>query len=196
MERYEKLPVYQQAPAYHMESPQSRTIIAVTTRFALEARDALLDAVDQLWVHSATWGLALWEQLLGIPVDESRSDDSRRSVIITRMMGMGTCDRAMIRNIAKAITGYASRVTEHFSDYTFSIQFVGAPPGFVDIDRAGLIAAVEEVKPAHLRFVIQGITWADLEFLGYTWARIHQEEMTWRDLAQKVMLHPETSDGN
>ncbi len=189
MAGYADLPVWEQVPAYHMDSVQSRSILETTTGFSLAARAAILDVVDQLWVGSATWGLTLWEELLGIQTDETRSDGDRRAAILAKMLGAGTCNADMVSAIAKAITGYDSVVTEHFGDYTFSIRFCGESPGFARIDRAALETAVGEVKPAHLKFIIENIRWQDLKTLGYTWGRLKDEGTTWNDLAVKVMIH-------
>ena len=53
-----------------------------------------------------------------------------------------------------------------------------------------IIAAVEEVKPAHLQFVILGITWRDFHTMGMRWMDLHQMQATWSDIHNKVMIQP------
>ncbi len=51
----------------------------------------------------------------------------------------------------------------------FSLSFWGEKNQLATIDVAELKTVVEQIKPAHLRFVISGITWADLESVNMTW---------------------------
>lgn len=188
---YQDLPVWERVPDYHLLSPQSRAIIEGTVRAALEARGAVLDTSDQLWVSTATWGLPMWEELLAITPESGASDEARRRAITAKMRGAGTCNQEMVSNVCQAITGYRCLVLEHPESYTFSLVLVGDTPGFVDVPTQDIIDAVEPIKPAHLQFIIEGITWRDLEAMGYTWAKIHAEALTWYDLENKVMVQKE-----
>ena len=111
------------------------------------ARDGLM---DQLNVHSATWGLSYWEEALGLETDLSRPYDYRRSRIISKLRGRGTTTVALIQNVAESFTNGQVAVIEHPADYRFEIKFVGTigiPPNM-----DGLTAAIEEIKPAHLDY--------------------------------------------
>ena len=185
---YADLPVWERAPDYHLLSPQSRAILESTVRAALEARGAVLDASDQLWVSTATWGLPLWEELLAIIPEPGADLAARRRAVTAKMRGAGTC---MVSNVCQAITGFRCLVIEHPESYTFSLVLVGDTPGFVDVPTGDIIDAVEPIKPAHLQFIIEGITWRDLEVMGYTWAKIHAEQLRWYDIENKVMVQKE-----
>lgn len=188
---YQDLPVWERVPDYHLLSPQSRAILESTVRAALEARGAVLDTSGQLWVSTATWGLPLWEELLAINPEPGAGDEARRRAITAKMRGAGTCNQEMVSNVCEAITGFRCLVLEHPESYTFSLVLVGDTPGFVDVPTQDIIDAVEPIKPAHLQFIIEGITWRDLEAMGYTWAKIHAEALTWYDLENKVMVQKE-----
>ena len=185
---YRELPVYEQVPGYHLLSPESAAIMETLTNCALQARSDILDTADQFWVHRSTWGLDLWEALVAIPTDYTQSIEDRRAAVVAKLRGSGTCNAAMISNVAQAITGYEAVVVENVAEYSFSLIFVGDKPGFMNVDLQRIIDAVEEVKPAHLKFIIRGITWKDLEAVGYTWAMLHAEGLTWRDLETKIMV--------
>ena len=43
------------------------------------------DCFNQLFVESATWGLDLWEQFLGLPIDKNNDYKTRRAKILSRM---------------------------------------------------------------------------------------------------------------
>lgn len=65
------LPKREQVPAYHYISEQSRALIDMLEGASLEAKAALEDVMAQFFVDTATWGLALWEQQVGIETDNT-----------------------------------------------------------------------------------------------------------------------------
>ena len=58
-----------------------------------------------------------------------------------------------------------------------------------DIDVEGLRSVVEQIKPAHLRFVISGVTWGDIESVGLTWQYFETNKMTWAEFESKFCVH-------
>lgn len=112
---------------------------------------AIYDVLDQLFVETATWGLAKWEQICGIQPDEAKPYADRRSVIKSKLRGMGTVTVDMLKSVAQAYERGTIEVTEQPSQYQFTIRFVdtlGAPPNINDMK-----AAINDVKPAHLAVV-------------------------------------------
>lgn len=186
---YYDLPSTQRVQEHIEASPESMGIIVALTNAALAARAAVLDSTDQLHVQSATWGLSLWEELLAITPAAGASDEARRTAITTKLLGSGTCDAGMIQSIVKQLTGYDCVVVEQTSVYTFSIYFVGDTSEFKDFDLPAILAAVEEVKPAHLKFVITPITWGDLEATGLTWGELALRFPTWGSVELAVTVH-------
>ena len=80
-------------------------------------------------------------------------------------------------------------VTENFAEYTFSLRFFGDQAGFIRIDAKLLRESVELVKPAHLEFIINPITWGDLESAGLTWAEMEAQFKTWGDIEMAFFCH-------
>lgn len=187
---YTDLPKVQRVPAYLEEDRETLAIVSAATDEALAARAALEDWIDQLWISTATWGLELWEELVGIPTDLSLSDGERRGAIVSKLCGAGTCNADMISRMAKALTGCDAVTIEHPAEYTFSLQFIGDTPGFAQFDLDVIRAAVEEVKPAHLQFIITGITWADFHLMQMTWLALESQQTTWYDIHNKIMVQP------
>ena len=99
--------------------------------------------------------------------------------MVAQLCAGGTANAALIESMARAITGYEAKVTEHFSEYTFSLRFYGDQAGFINVDAQMLRDSVELVKPAHLKFIISPITWGDLEAAGLTWADMEAQFPTW-----------------
>ena len=67
------------------------------------------------------------------------------------------------------LTGYEARVVVNSSDYSFSLEFLGEENTLADIDVRQVRRMVEQIKPAHLQFMISGLTWDDTESTDPTW---------------------------
>lgn len=182
------LPKREQVPAYHYASEQSRALIDTLEDASLEAKAALEDVMAQFFVDTATWGLALWEQQVGIEVDDTLSLTSRRAAVKQKLVASGNTTSEMIRGLAETITGYEAKV-EVNSDYSFSLSFWGEKNQLADIDVEELTSIVEQIKPAHLRFVISGITWSDIEDLELTWQYFEDNPTTWAQLESMFCVH-------
>lgn len=84
---------------------------------------------------------------------------------------------------------YANTLVEVNDDYSFSLSFWGEKNQLATIDVAELKTVVEQIKPAHLRFVISGITWADLESVNMTWKYFEDNPTTWAQLESMFCIH-------
>lgn len=145
--------------------------------------DARDDMMAQLDVETATWGLRYWEQTLGIPVEEAKPVDYRRSRVKAKLRGAGVTTVAMIRDVAESYSNGAVAVLEHPADYRLDIKFVGTvgiPPNLED-----LTDALREILPAHLWWdyiivynthnVLAGYTHAQLA--GHTQLALREEAL-------------------
>lgn len=141
-----------------------------------QRQTSINDLAAQMFVNTATWALAIYENELGIATDLTQTYDERRSVIISKMRGVGTVNRALIQIVANSYTN--GNVAVSISSSTITITFtsvVGTPP-----NENTLKAAIEEIKPAHLtvQYVylynkwsqVATKTWADLAV--YTWDQV------------------------
>ena len=185
---FEELTERELVPGYHLACAQSRALIETLADASLEAKAALYDVMDQFFVETATWGLDLWEQQVGIETDRGLSHESRRGAIKQKLVASGQTTSEMVRQLAETITGYEARV--HINqDYSFSLEFLGEKTELADIDVEELRSVVEQIKPAHLRFIITGITWNDLERMGLTWQWFEDNQITWAGLESKFCIH-------
>ncbi|MBS6370947.1 MAG: DUF2313 domain-containing protein [Oscillospiraceae bacterium] len=183
-----KLPQRERVPEYHYASAQSRALIEALEDASLEAKAALEDVMAQFFINTATWGLTLWEQQVGIETDTSLSVEARRSAIQQKLVASGNTTAEMIKGLAETITGYEARVEVH-PDYSFSLSFWGPKTELAAIDVEELKAVVEQIKPAHLRFVISAITWGDLESLELTWKYFEDNPTTWAEFESMFCVH-------
>ena len=114
---YQDLPRTQRVPEHLEADGKSLAVIVALTDQALAARAAVLDASDQAHIATATWGLELWEELVGVVPAEGASLEDRRKAVTTKLLGSGTCNAGMVSDIARALTGCGAVVIEQFSAY-------------------------------------------------------------------------------
>ncbi|HJB99149.1 MAG TPA: YmfQ family protein [Candidatus Flavonifractor merdavium] len=136
---------------------------------------------QQLWPQTASgWGLELWETAYGIPIDVTKDVQFRRTRVISKLRGQGTPTVELIQAVAASFANGTVEVIEHNDEFYFVIKFVsilGVPPNIND-----LTAAINEIKPAHLKFIYEYTyrQWAGLK--PYTWGQLINK--TWKDLRE------------
>ena len=86
------------------------------------------DLNKNLYVKTATWGLDLFEEELGLITDKSLSYE----------------------DTAEAFSGGEVEVIENFSDYSFIVKFVGVKG--IPKNLTLFKKMIEEIKPAHLNY--------------------------------------------
>ena len=108
----------------------------------------IADILSQFYVDTSTWGLDFWDAFLGLQTIPGKPNDQRRSLIISKIRGIGTVNVSMIQNVAESYVNGAVDVIDSPSTYSFIVKYVdtrGIPPNLSDIE-----TAIEEIKPAHL----------------------------------------------
>ena len=191
MAEWSELNPLERLPNRLRTSPYTVAVSEPLTEAAMAYFEATLNVADQFFVPTATWGLTEWERLVGITPAAGASLADRRREVIAKLCSTGTTNAEMIRSLAEALTGYGAKVTENFGDYSFSLRFFGETAGFINIDADLLMRTVEEIKPAHLRFVIEPITWADLEAAALTWEQLEAQFESWAALESAFYCHLE-----
>lgn len=159
-------------------SPEVQAILGGFQLGVDGVRKALADAAEQLDVQTATWGLALWEDALGLTTQAEKDTDYRRTRVLAKLRGPGTTTAEAIRNVAASFSGGAVEVVEVPAEYRIEVHFVdtvGLPPNLNDLK-----AAIEEIVPAHLAvgYVSTLKTWDDVS--GMTWDSV--AALTWEEL--------------
>lgn len=144
---------------------------------------ALDETLDQVFVKKATWGLDILEHELGIQTDSSKPIDQRRSIVISKLRGVGTVTAKMIQGVAEAFTNGEVEVTENITPYTIDIKFVGkrgVPENLADIQQA-----LREIIPAHLaiHYTFTYLVWNELDAQRWTWDILDGRGFTWDSLS-------------
>ena len=139
-------------PRYYQDSPQVSELERVLGEQAEALRVSESDTLAQLWVDTATWGLDLWEQWVGLPSDRTRPYSYRRSRIKAKLRGQGATTAEMLRSVVASFGFEPSQISviEHPAEYQFEI--VLSDLAAVPSDVSGIESAVNEIKPAHLDY--------------------------------------------
>jgi len=156
-------------PTYYGGSQIMRSVIDAQGVEVDDLRAALDGILKQFYVATATWGLERWERELGIAVDAAKPLGQRRSVIISKIRGIGSVTAELLRSVAEAYDGGSVDVTVQPGQYRFTVKFVdtlGVPPNLSDLQ-----AVIEEIKPAHLvvEYVFTYFLYSDLDGSGKTY---------------------------
>ena len=139
-------------PRYYQTSPPVSELERVLGEQAAALAGAGEDTLAQLFVDTATWGLALWEQWVGLPVDRVNPFSTRRQRVLAKLRGQGVVTAELLANVVASF-GYNPEqvsVLEHSDSYQFEIVLSGLAA--VPEDVSGITAAVNELKPAHLDY--------------------------------------------
>jgi uncharacterized protein YmfQ (DUF2313 family) len=137
-------------PSYYQNSPETVALQSAVESEVNNAQLAEQNLLDQLNVDTATWGIALWEKAFGILPPISETLDTRRARVKSKMRARGVTTVSMIQNVAESFIHGTASVMEHPEKYTFDIQFDATQQ--IPSNLAGLSAAIDELKPAHLAY--------------------------------------------
>jgi uncharacterized protein YmfQ (DUF2313 family) len=140
-------------PGYYSLYKEMRYMIQAEGLEIDDLQQKLNETFDQHFVDTATWGLGRWETELGIKTKAGQPDDERRSVIKSRLRGVGTVTVTLMKSVAEAYDRGSIEVTEQPASYQFTIKFIdtlGAPPNIDDLKDA-----IEDIKPAHLNVIYE-----------------------------------------
>lgn len=138
-------------------------------------KTAIQDLLNQCFIRTATWGLALWEKEFGIAANAALPHEERRAALVGKLMGTATTTVWAVKNLAETVTGGTVNVIEKNGEYRFEVSFLkplGTPPNM-----QSLAAALEQCKPAHLgfSFIYSYALWG--RFLPKTWG--HMKKYSW-----------------
>lgn len=111
------------------------------------------DIKRQMHVTTATWGLKNWEDFLDIETNPSKSEAYRRSVILSKIRGVGKVTKTFVESTCKSFENGSLEVVEIPEESRLLLKFTelnGVPPNFEDFN-----SFITEVLPAHLVFAYE-----------------------------------------
>lgn len=182
MSRNIKTDMLDYLPHYYGDSRIVRNLTAREAKEFIQLQDRIQDVLQQFFVDTAVWGLSYWETVCGIPVDESKPKEQRRSVIKSKLRGAGTVTLAVIKNVVDSFENGEIQLQENFAKYEVVITFIGkrgVPPNLNDVR-----TALREIVPAHLsiRFEYTYLSWEELDSAKLNWDELEALNMTWDQL--------------
>lgn len=134
------------------------------------------DLLNQFFIDTATWGLSIWETTVGLPINSNDTYEDRRQMIKAKIRGIGTVTKQMIENAAEAFSGGDVNVIEHFSDYSFTIQFIGVLG--IPKNLEAFKELIDTIKPAHLSY--------DFKYTYTIWNFLKNNSDTWNSINSKT----------
>lgn len=176
-------------PSYLRTSEYFKALLIAEGMEVDAAKAGADDLMNQLFVALATYGLSLWEERLGLPINPAgRTIQERRERITAKQRGSGTSTKAMMEQIAESYTNGQVEITEQNDLYQFTATFIsehGIPSQITDMQ-----AAMREAAPAHLAIVYayRYLIWSELDAQNMTWDQVDALGQTWDDFEQGVWL--------
>lgn len=168
-------------PRFYETSKVMKAILQAEGTEFDNLRQAMNEVLDQFFVNTATWGLDLWEQELGIRSSAGKPADQRRAVIKSNIRGIGTVTINLVKNVAESYDGGTVEVIDQPALYQFTVKFVdtrGIPPNLDDLK-----VAIEAIKPAHLavKYEFRYLIWDELDAKNLTWDQLDNKNVTWNE---------------
>jgi hypothetical protein len=172
-------------PSFYHNSDVIKTFMESNSIEVDTLKAYIEDLIKNLYIKTATWGLDLFEEELGLATDKSISYEERRERILAKKRGNGTTTKAMIKNTAEAFSGGEVEVIENFNDYSFVVKFVGVKG--IPKNLTLFKNMIEEIKPAHLNY--------ELAFTYTVWSMVMATDNTWNDFNNKTWVELMTYEG-
>jgi hypothetical protein len=143
--------MFDYGPREYEEFRESSALIKSEATEFERVHSKVADVLAQFFIDTATWGLANWEQIVGVTTDESKPIDQRRSVVKSKLRGVGTVSVELIKNVVESWYGGEVDVTQEPAQYLVTVKFVssyGVPENLADVERI-----LRDIIPAHLKLV-------------------------------------------
>ena len=141
-----KVELKKELPRYYEDIRDFQELLSVEAKELAELNGWLGNVTDQLFIETATWGLARWEKIFGILTDERKLLDQRRAVLKAKVRGAGVTTVSLVKEVAESWYNGAIEVIE--APEKVSIKFnsnFGIPDNLSDVEKA-----LREIIPAHL----------------------------------------------
>lgn len=123
----------------------------------------LQELLDQFFIESATYGLADWEDLMGIETDPTLDLDARRQDVMAKLQNPESVTETFLVNLVnRYIADRQGTILSYPQEYRIEILYHGGQV----LDYGKLRGAINTYIPAHVGYKLVTITQANLEFHG------------------------------
>lgn len=143
----DKIDITQYLPPFLKKDPHFRAVCEACSWEHENIRNAILDALNQFFVEKATWGLSMWEELLGIEAKAESTEVERRAEIIRRLQKPKSVTEEFLEKLINMyIADESGKVTADTSDYSVEIRFNAVSHEAL----SKIIHGIKTYIPAHL----------------------------------------------
>ena len=136
-------------PRYYQDSEYIGEIYKVQAEGQIEYEEEKQDVLNQLSPFTATWGLVLWEEEVGIKPLPTDSLDIRRARVVTRIYSKPSTTLAVMERLTNMFV--ESKVQPIPFRYAFDVFVPIEKMNSFDIKE--LYKTIEMAKPTHLDYV-------------------------------------------
>jgi uncharacterized protein YmfQ (DUF2313 family) len=217
IERDVERDLFDYMPKEYEEFLESQAIVGAQAVELAKLYRSMSDILSQFYVDTATWGLAEWEKLTGLPVapdysnwdalprynvafstvegttwDEFEKEfvpdlNERRSAVVSKLRGHGTLSKSKLAEICGAYTGGDVTVHEYPSEFRIVIEFTGEAGVPANMDT--LQSVLAELIPAHLsvEYTYRYLRWNELDGYAWSWDVLDSNEYTWDEFSEAVL---------
>ena len=141
-------------PAFISQDKEINTLLATESAEHNRQRELLIDILKQFFVHSATWGLDLWEKVFAIYSKPNESYELRRAKIYAKLQSKQISTVEFLQQLASKF--FPSNADVKIQEVNpKNLFYLIANYTALDNDYFALRDAIEIYKPAHLAMIIQ-----------------------------------------
>ena len=162
-------------PKYERKSKIIKAILYSAAKELLNTQKNVDDLQNQFFVGTATWGLDIWEEMLGLQKAEL-SEEERRQRIFNKLLGNNIATRFYIERYLRNITGKEIEIYEDFDNYSILI------PNWEDgipSNSLQLCYLLRDFIPAHLKIIFEYRLWDWLDSRGWVWDYWDDLNLSW-----------------
>lgn len=121
--RQEHVDILQYLPAFLQSDELFKATNDADSKEHDSIRVSMQEVLDQCFVRTATWGLDLWEELVGLPISKSKDYALRRADVLARLHASYSVTLEFIYQlIDKYIVNHQFRLREVPEDYRIEIE--------------------------------------------------------------------------
>jgi uncharacterized protein YmfQ (DUF2313 family) len=163
-------------PKYERNSRVIKEILFSAAKELFNTQKNMEDLQQQFFVVTATWGLDIWEEMLGLQKVELLEEE-RRQRIFNKLLSNTIATKYFVEKYLKNIIGKDIEVYEDFDNYSLLIPNWedGIPTNILQI-----VYPLREFIPAHLKLIFEYRTWGWLDSKNWTWEYFDSLNLTWK----------------
>jgi hypothetical protein len=135
-------------PSFYETVHETRIIMQMEGQQFDQLQADIEDQLNQRFISTATWDLPNWEEEFGIMLPAGQPIEQRRSVVRSKMRGIGKFSGRLLKSVAEAYDNGTVDVSFNPALGQFTVKFVstrGTPPNLDDLK-----SAVADIIPSHL----------------------------------------------